>query len=346
MSNISLKGVSIEAVAASVPANIRKNSNYNELKEEERGLLIRSTGIREMRVATSTTTASDLCFIAAKEILENLDVDIDEIGLLVFVSQTNDYFLPATSALLQDRLGLSKSTMCFDVGLGCSGYVYGLSIVASLLKNNSKTYALLLAGDVSTATCTSKDRSTYPIFGDAGSATLLRKGDDNLFLSANFFTDGSDFDAIIVPDGMLRNKVSRKTLELSENEYPYKLILKGEKIFSFSTREVPKSINALANSENIDLQEVDYFFMHQANKLINETIRKKLQIDYEKYPYSLGEFGNTSSASIPLTMVTQLNKEILCSKLLLLSGFGVGLSWANMLVGNSNIKILPLIEVQ
>lgn len=346
-----VSNIAIGAIAACVPTRVEKNRDYDHIIPAERELLVKTTGIEERRIAAPGQTASDLCFAAASQILDARGISAGEVGLLVFVTQSNDYYLPATAALLQQRLGLAKSTIAFDVGLGCSGYVYGLSIAASLMKTCGIKKALLLAGDISTATVSAEDKSAYPLFGDAGSATLLQhcEGGDPWWF--NLMTDGSGADAIMIPDGYGRNMPSAASFAYEDfgpgiRRNRLQLALKGNDIFSFATREVPTSIHQLLEQSQVGMDEVDCFVMHQANKLMNETIRKKLGIAAEKTPYSLRQFANTSSASIPLTLVThppQASREAPIR--LLLSGFGVGLSWGSVVMTTDGITCLPLIEV-
>ncbi|MDF3029535.1 MAG: ketoacyl-ACP synthase [Moraxellaceae bacterium] len=351
MAIFTLDNVRISAIAAAVPAAREKNSEYSAVSEQERALLIKTTGVEERRIAASGLTASDLCAAAADELITKCAVDRKEIGLLVFVSQSGDYYLPATAALLQHRLGLSTRTIAFDVGLGCSGYVYGLAITASLMRTFGLQKALLLAGDVSSITLSPDDKSTYPLFGDAGSATLLEAGHTGAPWHFNLSTDGSGANAIIIPDGGTRNKVSESSFLVEPVAEGIKrnrlnLVLDGPEIFSFAVREVPASIRELAGQTGQNPEDFDYFVMHQANRLINETIRKKLAMPAEKVPYSIDQFGNTSSASIPLTMAVRLRSELESSSLkLLLSGFGVGLSWGTAFLHTNEVICLPLLEI-
>lgn len=351
MAIFSIDHVAIRSIAAAVPRDKESNQDYTWISEQERALLIKTTGIKERRIAPIGLTTSDLCFAAAEKIISTCKINKDDIGLLVFVSQSSDYCLPATAALLQQRLGLSTGTIAFDIGLGCSGYVYGLAIASSLMNSCHIKKALLLSGDISSATTAPEDKSTRPLFGDAGSATLLEHTASASPWHFNLMTDGRGADAIMIPDGGQRNRIapssfSIETISEGIKRHRLNLILNGPEIFAFSTKEVPLSVKNLVQSSGYDLNKIDYFVMHQANKLMNETIRKKLLIPEEKAPYSLDEYGNTSSASIPLTMVTRLRDSLQEKPLnLLLSGFGVGLSWGNLLLTTKNVVCPPLLEI-
>ncbi len=350
MAKIAVKGVAIEAIYSCVPKRIIRTSDYSSFSEAESKLFEKTTGISERRVASEKTTCSDMCFEAAKKMMEDLQVDKSEIDVLIFVSQSPDYFLPATAVVLQDRLGLSKSTLAFDVNLGCSGYVYGLSIIQSLMSKGLKK-GLLLVGDKSTISTCERDKSAYPLFGDAGTATLLGlNADESVKSYFNMHSDGSGKDAIIIEYGHSRypyNEFRDEEKEIEKGIIRSKnhLALDGMKIFNFALKEVSPSILATCEYAGIKLEDIDFFILHQANKLINDSVRKKLKLKEELFPMSIQSYGNTSSASIPLTLCVNdqfnTNKKNLT---LMLSGFGVGLSWANAVIGMKNIKT-ELIEL-
>lgn len=350
MANFSVGGMSIDAVYSCVPKNTLRTSDYHLFSRAEIEMFEKTTGIKERRVAPEKTTCSDLCFEATKKLLIDKNVALDEIEVLIFVSQSPDYFLPATAIVLQDRLGLKKSTMAFDINLGCSGYVYGLSVIQSLMTKGLKK-GLLLVGDKSTISTCEKDKSAHPLFGDAGTATLLSfNSNSNQKDFFNLNSDGSGKDAIIIEYGHSRfpynefmddEKEIEKGIVRSKNH----LALDGMQIFNFALREVAKSIDSLCLYSNFSKDSIDYYVLHQANKLINDSVRKKLKQPEGKFPMSIEKYGNTSSASIPLTIcandIFHLNPQKLT---LLLSGFGVGLSWANAIVNIQNLQT-ELIEL-
>jgi 3-oxoacyl-[acyl-carrier-protein] synthase-3 len=340
---LTVKNTAIKAIYTSVPKQKVFTKDYEWVTVAERDLFAKTTGIIERRVASLTTTCSDLCFQAADELLNDLNCR-DEIDLLLFVSQSPDYFLPATAVILQDKLGLSKSTLAFDINLGCSGYVYGLSVVGQFLQNGNFRKALLLCGDKSTISTNYKDKSSFPLFGDAGSATLLEfdKSADEWF--AHLASDGSGKDSIIIEHGHSRHpygSVSDEYIEYEPGVIRTKkhLALNGMDVFNFALKEVAPSIKLMLENFDINIDDIDYFVLHQANKLINESVRKKLKVAPEKVPYSIQNFGNTSSASIPLTICTCLKEKIESEQLtLLLAGFGVGFSWGSVVLKTSKIR--------
>lgn len=345
VSNVKLKGL-----AVCVPKQTEDNLQFTLLSEAERATFVNTVGIRYRKVAPSGITASDLCLAAAEKLLKDTNWNREEISVLIFVTQTPDYIIPNTSSILQHKLNLPKSCIAFDVNLGCSGYVYGLSIISGLLQNIPNSKGLLLVGDASTQTISMRDKSTAPLFSDAGTATALEfvKGEEIHF---NLQTDGSEYDDIIVSDGGFRNKVTEKSFE--ENEYSkgvfrnnLQMKLDGVKIFNFALREIAPSIHALLEKVKIEITAIDYFLFHQANLLMLESVRKKLKAERGKVPYSLYDFGNTSSASIPITMITQLRSKLISEKLkLVLSGFGVGLSWGTAYLETEKIICSELVEI-
>lgn len=352
MAFLKIENISLSGVACCVPKNKEYNKDYSLFTEKEYMSFVNGTGIEERRVAQNGICSSDLCFEAANQLIEDMQIPREEIKVLLFVSQSPDYFLPATSVILQHRLGLSKSCMAFDVGLGCSGYVYGLSIASNLLQSMSDGYALLLAGDVSTNSSNFKDKSTRPLFGDAGSATILQKNKNASPLFFNLQSDGAGHEAIIIRGGGTRipyNENSQKDVFIEEGIVRNELNLEmdGVEVFNFTLREIKSNVLDLLQFAQKEIINFDYFVMHQANHFINESVRKKLKIDAQKTPYSLKKYGNTSSASIPMTLVTELKSALENnSNTLLLSGFGVGLSWGSAILPVANITVSPLIELE
>lgn len=350
MAHLAVKNVAIKGIAAAVPHARESNHAYPFASEKEKDLFIKTTGISERRKASADLLASDLCCNAAETLIAKLGWDKTEIELLVFVSQSRDYIIPSTATILQDRLQLPKSCLCFDVPLGCSGYVYGLSILASLMSSGQIKKGLLLAGDTSSFSVNPNDKSTYPLFGDAGSATAVAWEEEAPDLFFELGSDGAGHQHIIIPGGHCRKPIAPESFTdqpiapgIERNQL--NLALNGEEVFYFSVTQVPVAVKSLLDFCGKEMNALDFWIMHQANKLMNETIRMKCKFAPEKVPYSLDLFGNTSSASIPLTLVTTANTASFQDKTLLLSGFGVGLSWANLVVQTKDLLITELIEM-
>jgi len=355
MAFFKIEDVKIRGFSVCVPKQIEENISFPLFNDEETKKFISTTGVERRRKADNSTCTSDLCASAAEALISGLQWNKDDISIVVFVTQTPDYILPATSPIIQHRLGLSKDCYTLDISLGCSGWVYAMSVVAGLLSKliDGGGKALLLTGDTPSKISSNQDKSTYPLFGDAGTVTALEYVKDAEPMLFGMNSDGSGYKSIIINDGGygFRNPFSLSSLDMvvrgegivSNNLHQ---ILDGMDVFSFGIREVPKSVNRLVDTFNLDKDKIDYFVFHQANLYMNEQIRKKLKLPVEKVPYSLKNFGNTSSASIPLTLATQLHNELKEKKLQHIAcGFGVGLSWGSMYFTTDNIVCIPLVEV-
>lgn len=350
MSFVEIKNIAIKGIAACVPKQAESNLDYDRLTEKERAKLIKTTGVEFRRIASENTTASDLSFEAARKLIDDLNWNANEIDVLINITQTPDYLIPSTAIILQDRLGLSTNCLSFDINLGCSGYVYGLNVISKMLDGLNLKKGLLLAGDKSSHPVNFKDKSTYPLFGDAGSATAIEFDETSKPMYYKMNSDGAGYETIIVRAGGLRSPASVENLEVVKvsegiERAANELELNGLDVFSFATTKVPLQIKELISNFDQDMESIDYYVLHQANKLMNELIRKKLKVVPEKVPYSLNNFGNTSSASIPLTMVVGLRDELKQELKLLLSGFGVGLSWASVIVETNGLVCPSLIEI-
>ncbi|MBW6484097.1 MAG: ketoacyl-ACP synthase III [Vicingaceae bacterium] len=350
MAKFSIENIEIKGISAAVPKRIYNNIEYDWISLKEREMFIKTTGVAQRHVANFGTTTSDLCERATNELLKKLNWNLEEIDVLIFVSQSRDYVIPSSACILQHKLNLPKSCIAFDLNMGCSGYVYGLSVISSLLNSQLKK-GLLLVGDISTLHTSHKDKSAFPLFGDAGTCTAIEFNQNGEKSYYNLQTDGEGYEAIIIRDGGARNyvsEVSLKSKKISDGieRNNIQLELNGIAVFNFSLKEVTPNINELLEFSNTQKDEIDFFIFHQANKLINESIRKKLKLPIEKVPYSIEKYGNTSSASIPLTILHALPKQLENkNKKLLLSGFGVGLSWGSAIINFNNVVCLPLIEM-
>lgn len=350
MAYLSFPNVSVVGISACVPKEVDDNRTNPLIPEEERENLIQQIGIIQKRIAPEGLCSSDLCYESAERLIRELGWEKNEIEALVFVSQTPDYILPATACVLQDRLGLATECMALDVSLGCSGWVYGMSTVASLISSGNVNKALLLVGDLGTRTNSPRNRSDFPLFGDAGTCTALVYDKSSEGVKFHLGTDGSGKDAILVPEGGYRNPFNEKTLEWKEVEGGYAqgihARMDGMSVFSFAITKGPKSIKGLCERYGIDINSVDSFFLHQANKLITDKIRKKLKIEEDKCPISMDYFGNTSCATIPLTMVVRRQKELSSSHQRNIGcAFGVGLSWGSVYFETNKIVVPELIEI-
>jgi 3-oxoacyl-[acyl-carrier-protein] synthase-3 len=302
----------ISGFSASVPKQTAENADFHLFDSEAYKNFVATTGIERRRVSLPDLCTSDLCLQAAETLIADLQWQKSEIDALVFVTQTPDYHLPATSCLLQDKLGLSRHCYTLDISLGCSGWVYGLSALAALLQTGQMRRGLLLTGDTISKVCNPRDKSACPLFGDAGTATAVEFSDGAGGFRFHTETDGSGCRTIIIPEGGFRRQVSAASFEEKEisegiTRSGVNLALDGMDVFAFGIKRAPESVNLLLEHFAIGKESIDYFVFHQANRFMNEQIRKKLKLPEEKVPYSLKNFGNTSSASIPLTITMLKN---------------------------------------
>lgn len=345
MATSTLKNVRFAGMASCVPKRIV--SNLTDCKPQiraERERLVRNIGIETRRMAPEWQCFSDLAFDATEKLLDSLQWKKEEIDALIVVTQSPDYLIPATAIILQDRLGLPHTTVAFDVNLGCSAYPFGIHLLGSMIAAGGIKKGLLLVGDRS---ATLND----PIFSDAATATALEFDENAPPMYFDLNSDGSGYRAIMLPVGGQREPVGIQHLvpfREDENDHWHRatdLVLDGPAVLSFSTQRVPPAVEKLLAYAGAGKDEVDYFVFHQANRMINETIRKKLGLPVEKVPSTLRDFGNSSGASLPVTMTARINKELEAGrKRVVLSGFGIGLSWGTALVDIENARFPDLIE--
>ncbi|SEA15787.1 3-oxoacyl-[acyl-carrier-protein] synthase-3 [Porphyromonadaceae bacterium KH3R12] len=352
MSYLTFTGVGITALSAAVPKRVIKNYEYTEFfPADEVKEVVDKIGVFERRFVDEETCSSDLCYAAAEKLILDNKVDRSEIDLLVFISQTPDYRMPATSVILQHRLGLPNTTIAFDINLGCSAFIYGMSIVYSMMQNSGLRNALILDGETRSKVYSAKDRRTAFIFGDAGVAALVernKKFGESVF-SMN--SDGSRENLIKINAGGYRNPSTTETLKekvvdeygnIRSEEHGY---MNGGDVFTFVNREVPRDIINTLNYANRDKDSFDYIIFHQANNFINSHIARKLKLDINKIPSTIEKYGNTSSVSVPLTIVSELKNKMAGDKSLMLSAFGVGMTWATAIVPFVDLNISDIVEV-
>jgi len=344
MAFLSVKNVRIAGISAGVPLRKINNLDIQDLSADyEAKDFVEVTGVLERRVDDYTT--SDLCLSAAEQLIKDLEWEKKDIDAIIFVSQTTDFILPATACIIQDKLGLSKECYAEDIVLGCSGWVYGLSSLSSLMASGEIKKALLMAGDAKR-----RVESNDPLFGYAGTVTALEYVEGEEGFKFHFGTDGSGYDAIIIPDGGCRNQITDESFkEEIINGKKYNRLqtrMKGMDVFTFGVTTAPKSVKSLGKRYGFDYKEADYVIFHQANMKMNNMIAKLLKLPAEKVPSCMYNFGNTSSASIPLTIVTKLKGEVENkSTKFICCGFGVGLSWGTVAFESKNLVISNLVEI-
>lgn len=352
MAFLEFTNVGITGLSAAVPRTVINNYEYTTyFPKDVVKEIIDKVGIKERRYADDKTCSSDLCFAAAEKLIAEMQIDRSEIDLLVFVSQTPDYRMPATSVILQHRLGLGKSTIAFDLNLGCSGFIYGLSVIYGLMQSSGLRKALLLDGETRSKIYSPKDRKTAFLFGDGGVAAMIER--DKKFGKSYFSlnSDGSLEDLIKMNAGGYRNPSSIETLQekvvdeygnIRSEEHGY---MNGSEVFNFVIKEIPKDIKAVFELSGKTKDDIDFFVFHQANDFMNNYLVKKLKLPADQVPATIAKYGNTSSVSIPLTIVSELKDQLKDQKTLLLSGFGVGMTWATAILNFDHCMITDIVEI-
>lgn len=352
MALLEYDGVGISALSAAIPHTVINNYKYTQyFPEEQVKEVVDKVGIYERRFVDENTCSSDLCFAATERLIADNNINREEIDLLVFLSQTPDYRMPATSILLQERLGLSHSTIAFDITLGCSGFIYGLSVIYALMQQKGLRKALLLDGETRSKVYSPKDRRSAFLFGDGGVAALIER--DGKFGKSYFSlnSDGSRGDLIMIKGGGYRHPSSIETLKekvvdeygnIRNDEQGY---MQGADVFNFVIREIPKDIKRVLEYTGLEASFLDYYIFHQANNFINSYLAKKLKLDTSKIPSTISKYGNTSSVSVPLTIVSELQGQFNTPKRLLLSAFGVGMTWATGIITLDGCKISDITEI-
>lgn len=327
----------IKKISIALPEQRLTNDEIaNRFKKWTSEKIFQKTGIKERRLAKETETASDLAVKAAQKIFDFGIVNPSDIDILVMCTQSPDYILPSTSCLIQNRLGLPTTTLTFDITLGCSGYVYGLSIVKSLLENGNGLRALFLTGDTYTKYFHSMDESVVPLFGDGATATYIEldnsKNTDCLGPFV-YGTDGKGGDNLIVEAGACRvpgylaNPADRS--DPTKAASPEYLHMNGPEIFTFTLKTVPDTLKRLFEKSGYTMDDIDMFVFHQANEYMLEVLRNKLKIPKEKFLIEMADTGNTVSSTIPIALELAISKNIIREEMrIAVVGFGVGYSWA------------------
>jgi len=352
MALLKYKNIGISGISAAVPKQIIDNYSYdNFFSRDEIREVVDKIGVKQRRFAGKDICSSDLCFAAAEDLLRGMSIDRSEVDLLIFISQTPDYRMPATSVLLQERLGLPSGTITLDINLGCSAFIYGLTVAYSMFIAGGVRTVLVLDGETRARVYSQKDRKTAFLFGDAGVAALIQRDDrfGESWFSLN--SDGSRADLIKVPAGGYRKMSSIETLtervvdeygNIRSEEHGY---MNGADVFNFVIREVPRDFYKLFDYSGVSMNSIDYFVFHQANSYINSYLAKKLKLPEDKIPSTIEKFGNTSSVSIPLTIVSELKGLLSGHKRIIMSGFGVGLTWGTGIVDLEDCYIGEIVEI-
>lgn len=343
----------VTGVAAAVPRNVVYTTDFDFFTPEEAGVFNNTVGIKQRHIAPEDVCASDLCFAAADQLLADLKWERESVDVLIFESVTGDYKTPPTSCLLQDRLGLSEDCFAMDIPMGCCGCMYAITTGGNLLSSGNVKRALLLVGDTALRMGSMKDKSRVPLFGDCGTAMALEYDPTASDIVVDFHTYGKGYEALMTPHGGFRHPVTKESFEYEDFgngiiRAPLHTLINGMNVFSFAISKPPRSIETFITDYGIDRErDVDYFLIHQANKMIVDRIVKKLKLPLEKVPYNLEEFGNLGGASIPSLMVTRLREQLMeGGKSLLMSSFGLGLTWGTMWMKTRPMVVSTLVKVK
>ena len=341
MLNVKIGNVEIKGISTVVPKRelcLLDDKTLYGGNEKQLKRVMKSSGFNKRRVVENDITSADLCQKAAEILFEEMKIDPKSIDAVVFVTQTPDYHMPATACILQNKLNIKQSSIAFDVNQGCAGYTYGLFIGSSIVNTGVKRLLLLVGDTSSKYTDMFKEHNSAPIFGDAGSATLLEFNNNARPMFFDIGTDGANFDVIMSENGCFRNPPKKEDF-YEDGNYKYKAKMDGMKVMEFTLDKVPTSINEVIKFSNYKKEDIDYYIMHQANKFILENLAMNADISIEKMPTeTISKYGNQSCTSIPCAISDVIQKEVEERPLkLLLSGFGIGLSWVSAIVDTNKI---------
>ncbi len=312
-----LNNLKIRGLVAALPDN-KKETLSAEKKFGSNTIrkLIETTGVKSTYRVLPNQTASDLCFAAAEKLIHGLNWERNSIDIIVFVTHAPDYDRPSTACVLQGRLGLSEDCMAFDISLGCSGFVYGLTAISTFLQAGNIRRGILLTGDMSSV-AVNPDTTNNMLFGDCGCAVAVEREENGSTIDFLLKTDGSRFKDLLAAGGGYRHRGR-------EDKFVY---MEGNNVFSFSITDVVRTIKEFMRDKQISGEDLDLFVLHQANAMIMKNIAKRCKVPLEKVPLSIYEYGNTASSSIPLAIVDTLAECERRSRKIVASGFGLGLSW-------------------
>ena len=341
--------MTLRGVTGTVPNNPVKSVDLPIFNQEEADTFDKTVGILNRYIAPETVCASDLCQDAGERLLAALEWEKETVDVLLFVSVTGDYKTPPTSAILQDRMGLPNATFVLDVPMGCCGCIYGITVAGNLLSAGTAKRALVLVGDTAMRMGSTRDKSRMPLFGDSGTAMALEFDPTAEDIVVEMNTLGAGYQALMTPHGGYRHPVTKESFEYKDFgngiiRAPKDALINGMDVFSFAISKPPISVKNMLDRLGLDKdKDIDFFLIHQANKLIVDRIVKKLKLDPDKVPYNLQEFGNLGGASIPMLMTTSIADELRSRPLTLLcSSFGLGLTWGTMVMRTNKLMPLPL----
>ena len=324
-----MKYASVGPIEVYLPERVETNEDLQaEFPNWDMDLIYSKTGIAQRHLAAEGECASDLGVKAAEQLFEKHNIDPASIDYLLLCTQTPDYPLPTTACLMQERLGLPTSIGALDFNLGCSGFVYGLSLADGLIRTGSTGRVLLITAETYSKYIDPSDRSLRTIFGDGAAATLIEPHDEPTLSAFQFGTDGSGADTLLVNSGGAR-AAEEAHQPRHRQRWPSLLYMDGPSLINFTVAAIPKLVENILDAASLDRSEVDLFILHQATYKMLAQLRTRLELTEERMPIILKNVGNTVSSTIPIVIHElrkqgQLNKDTLS----MLVGFGVGWSWA------------------
>ncbi|MBI1240980.1 MAG: ketoacyl-ACP synthase III [Nostoc sp. RI_552] len=299
--------IGIQQIAYYIPQDRHSNYNYLEKFSLDSSFIEEKLGVRQVSVSSTSETTFNLCTKAYTELLRKVKIDPDEIECISVVTQTPEENIPHVSGKIHGYIGSPPNCACFDISLGCSGYVYGLTILKGLMELQGYKKGLLFTCDPYSKIVNPNDRNTSLLFGDAATVTLLsNKPAFNIGVSTN-------------------NTLGKSSGELKTEDGH--LVMNGRAVYNFCVQNIPNDIKYVSTLNGVTLEDIDIFVLHQGSKFIVDSIRNRLGIPPEKAPFFAYEYGNTVSSSIPIILSEFIDKNHF--QKILISGFGVGLSWAS-----------------
>ena len=324
-----MKFAAIGPIAVHLPERIDDNDTLGaEFPKWDMPLIQKKTGIRQRHIAAPGECASDLGVAAAERLFAEHDIDRNSIDFLLFCTQTPDYVLPTTACLIQDRLGLRTSIGALDFNLGCSGFVYGLSLADGLIRAGTARRVLLITAETYSKYIDPSDRSLRTIFGDGAAATLIEPSDEPSLGSFVFGTDGRGADTLLMTEGGARPKADA-IQPRKRKRWPSSLYMDGPELVKFSLDVVPPLVDRILANAKWRRDDVSLYLLHQATTFMLDHIRERLSLDLRRMPEALEQYGNTVSSTIPI-LIRDLRRSgrLKPGKQTVMVGFGVGLSWA------------------
>lgn len=352
---LNFKGKKITDIVSVVPSQISKYEDEIENYSFSRAKCMKLKeimGFDEHRIAPENITASDLCEFAFNHLVEYKGLDRNSIDAMIFVTHTPDHFIPPTSSILHGKLGLKEDCLCFDINHGCVGFVVGLQQAFMLLEQEGINKVALLNGDTLSRKINKKDRNSFPVVGDAGAVTIIEN--DSSANDIKIFTKNRGKDAMVlkIPAGAFRmpsNEETAKDIDVGDGNFRSldNLNMEGASVFSFVQVEVPLMVDDILKANNLSKDEIDFYMFHQPNKFMLEKLADKIEVPREKMPNNIVEiYGNSNSVTIPVNITHNLGSKLLEDKKLklCLAGFGVGLTWASMILDIGSLNSCELIE--